>query len=131
VQTEHLQAFVTGAPGGDAGLPGVYLFASRLLTGESHPYDRGSGTLAQVVPKRPSRPRKGGWGAWEIGARYSFLDLTDEGVEGGTMNLLTLGTNWYWNRYVRWQFNYIFSGVDEGVADGRLHVLQGRFQISF
>lgn len=131
VQAEFLQSVVIDAPGGTAVLPGFYVFASRLLTGESHPYDRGSGTLGQVIPNHPFRPRAGGSGAWEVGARYSFLDLTDKGVKGGTMNLLTLGTNWYWNRYVRWQFNYIFAGIDEGVSDGRLHVFQGRFQLMF
>ncbi len=50
-------------------------------------------------------------------------------VAGGRMHVLSAGFNWYWNRYVRWQFNYEFAAIDGGPLDGRLHVFQGRFQL--
>lgn len=131
VQAEYLHSFVTGAPGGGVNFPGMYVLASRLLTGEHHPYNRRSGTLGQVVPNRSFAPRHGGWGAWEVAARFSHLDLEDGRVKGGIMNLMTLGMNWYWSRYIRWQVNYIFSGIDNTADDGRLHVFQGRFQLAF
>lgn len=131
VQAEYLHALVGGAPGGSVHFPGFYVFASKLLTGESHPYRPSSGTLGRVVPRRPLSLRGRTWGAWEVGARFSFLDLKNGSVKGGMMNLLTLGCNWYWNRYIRWQFNYGFGDVDKGTSDGRLHVLQTRFQFGF
>ena len=42
-----------------------------------------------------------------------------------------LGLNWYWQRYLRWQFNYGYAKIDEGPSPGRLHILQGRLQLMY
>ena len=36
---------------------------------------------------------QGGWGTWELAARYSSLDLTDGPVDGGDLDVYTLGLN--------------------------------------
>ena len=36
-----------------------------------------------------------GWGAWEVAARWSDLDLTDGGVDGGEMRIVSAGLTWW------------------------------------
>lgn len=52
--------------------------------------------FGRVKPK--SVVGKGGHGAWELAARYSSIDLTDSGIDGGEESDLTLGVNWYAHR---------------------------------
>ena len=30
-----------------------------------------------------SAGKEGGWGSWEVSTRYSYIDLSDENIEGG------------------------------------------------
>jgi len=50
-----------------------------------------------------------GFGAWELLYRYSFVDLTDGAVQGGTYGEHTVGLNWYWNPNIKLQMNYIYG----------------------
>ena len=53
---------------------GFYVQGSYLLTGEHRPYNRALGIFSGIRPKR-NFLEDGGWGAWELAARYSYLDL--------------------------------------------------------
>src|SRR5262249_4542059 len=125
-QGEYLQAFVDRA---SVSFPGLYLTVAYLLTGEVRPYDREAAVFGQLVPARPMDLRAGRFGAGEVAARWSWVDLDDGPVDGGRMHVLGAGLNWYWNRWVRWQAGYELALVDGGRLDGRLHVFQGRFQL--
>jgi phosphate-selective porin OprO/OprP len=130
LQAEASVAHAGGAPGKDPTFWGLYGYGSYFLTGETRPYNRQSATFGHVEPRDPLWIfTRGGWGAWEIGGRYSYVDLEDGEIEGGRMHGLTAGLNWYWNRYVRWQLNYQWMIIDDGVDDGRLHVFQMRLQL--
>lgn len=109
--------------------PGVYLQLHRFLTGEHRPYDQKNGVFGQVLPHRPFSLRNRQWGAWEWGGRYSYTDLVDGAVQGGNMHALTAGLSWYWNRYIRLQFDYGLALIDDGPLDGRLNTFQMRFQL--
>jgi len=39
--------------------------------------------------------QQGGKGAWEIAARFSNIDLTDAAIDGGDMDIMSLGVNWW------------------------------------
>ena len=84
---------------------GWYVYASYSPTGESRPYDGNRGVFERIAPYRPLGGK--GLGAWELGLRYSHLDLSDEDVIGGTQDLITLGLNWYPNFNTRLMANYI------------------------
>ncbi|MEI6256344.1 MAG: porin, partial [Planctomycetota bacterium] len=45
-------------------------------------------------------------GAWQVGARYNYLCLSDGQVNGGVLNGMTLGLNWLLNPNARVYFNY-------------------------
>ena len=89
------------------------------------PWDRKSGTLARIVPfqnfwmvNRCDGCREAGWGAWQIAARYSKADYTDDNVFGGIGESFTFGLNWYWNPNARMQFNYINGKINDRTVDG-------------
>ncbi|MDJ0806734.1 MAG: porin [Gammaproteobacteria bacterium] len=112
---------------------GWYVYTSYLLTGESRPYRHQRGVYRGIAPKRPLN--LGGAGAWELALRYSRLDLTDEEVVGGELDLFTLGLNWYPNVNVRLMANYIHVlNVDRpgSVYDGDgSQIFQIRSQLDF
>lgn len=91
--------------------------ASWLLTGED-------ATLKGVKPKKDFDPKKGGWGAWELAARYARLEVDDKMFQGfasktGQANSageLTLGLNWYLNKNVKLMFNWVKTNFDDPVA---------------
>ena len=110
----------------DADFWGAYTYVSYFLTGEHMPWSRESGTLGRPKPHEDfflvntcDGRRGGGWGAWQIAARFSHIDLNDADVFGGRSDSTTLGLNWYWNQNAGMQFNYVFGRIrDSAVVDG-------------
>jgi phosphate-selective porin OprO/OprP len=103
---------------------GWYVAGSWALTGESHPWVASSGGFRGIRPAKPFDPSKGQWGALELAARYSTLDLNDHegvsgaavpagGIRGGTQDITTLGLNWYPNNVVRFLLDYQWINVDK------------------
>lgn len=77
---------------------GYFAFVSYVLTGESRPY--AAGTVNNVKPSHP-------WGAVELLARYSAVDLDDRAIRGGREHDFTLGANWYLTTHLKIQANYV------------------------
>jgi phosphate-selective porin OprO/OprP len=125
----------------DLHFDGVYFYASYFLTGEHMPWDRASGTLARIKPfqnfwlvHRCDGEAEAGWGAWQIAARYSYADLTDENVFGGRGSSFTYGLNWYWNQNSRMQFNYLYGQIEDRFATldkGNYSIFGARFMVDF
>jgi len=94
---------------------GGYAYLSWLITGERRPWELAEGEFGQVLPKNKKS------GAWEIAARYSHLNLTDEDADiyGGAGNIITLGLNWYANPNVKIQMAYSMVDLDANAnSDG-------------
>jgi phosphate-selective porin OprO and OprP len=108
LQTEAMAAIVDQSTSPQSSFDGGYATVGYFLTGEHRPYDRKAGAIDRVIPKS-NFSRHGGIGAWEIAARWSYIDLTDNEIRGGTMENLTVGMNWYTNPYCKFVFNYIHS----------------------
>jgi phosphate-selective porin OprO/OprP len=105
-----------------------YAQATWILTGESRTYNASTGAFAPPKPAAPFSLHDGTWGAFEIAARYSDLDLNDNifdpsnivtawtgtsktytyynTVRGGDQHIATLGVNWYPNSVIRFALNY-------------------------
>lgn len=115
-QSEYLAAFVTDAHTStiDAGTvfyQGAYAQVLYYLTGEHDHYSRKSAVFERVVPKEDAFPgnsitRLICGGAWQVGARYNYLDLNSNGINGGILHDCTLGLNWFLNPNVKVQMNY-------------------------
>ncbi|MEW4561582.1 porin [Bremerella sp. JC770] len=109
----------------DVNFGGGYVYAAYWLTGEYTPWDRKSGTLGRTKPlenfwivNRCDGCRSYGWGAWQVAARYSYGDFSDEDIFGGVGESATFGVNWWWNPNARVQFNYINGRISERVVAG-------------
>ena len=101
LQGEYMQVSVErNNQRSDPDFNGWYVFGSWFVTGEHRRYNSKKGTFKQIRPKSE-------YGAWELAARYSAVDLEDKTVTGGEENNLTLGVNWYLNRYIRFMANYV------------------------
>lgn len=117
----------TGAAATDLSFDGWYVFGSWLLTGESRVYKFEDGVFQN--PKPSGVVGKGGWGAWEVLARYSQLNLHDSDLANcnlttaanfcGEETNVTLGLNWYPNQNFKFMANYVWvTDVEEGRFDG-------------
>ncbi|MGB7747486.1 MAG: porin [Verrucomicrobiia bacterium] len=130
LQSELMGSQVNGD--GNCFFWGGYVSGGWFLTGEQRSYDRALGLPGRVRPNSPFSLRHGGgWGAFELALRYSYLDLNSGAVNGGRMNILMPGVNWYWTEHLRWQFNYGFAHVVEGHSPGNLNIFQMRLQWIF
>lgn len=106
LQGEYLAADVSRSAGlPDLHFDGWYAYASWFLTGESRNYEFARGRFGRIRPRHALG--RGGLGAFELGARFSRLDLTDDDVVGGVEDNLTLGLNWYATPNVRFMANYV------------------------
>ena len=121
LQTSNVQR--TAGP--DLEFGGGYVYVAYFLTGEHTPWQRTSGTIGRVKPfenfflvERCCGGHGSGWGAWQIAARYSHADFTDDDIFGGVGDSFTLGLNWWFNPNARMQFNYIYGSIDERAAVG-------------
>lgn len=110
---------------------GVYAQAAYMLTGEVRPYDYKNGVFGRIEPLCPFS-RDTGWGAWELSARWSYLDLNDEEIRGNRLTNLTFGVTWYLNRHAKFQLNYIHAMLDS-LPDGRSDtgICAARAQLDF
>jgi phosphate-selective porin OprO/OprP len=106
----------------DPEFKGYYLQGSWILTGESRRYNAATGSFQNPRPMVPFSSN-GGFGAWELAARYSRMNLNfEEGlvgtaavpgsVRGGDQSVVTLGVNWFPNPNVKIMMNYMLIDVD-------------------
>jgi phosphate-selective porin OprO/OprP len=105
-----------------------YAQASYFITGETARYRTERGTFARPHPKREFRDGAGGRGAFQIGFRFSRIDLSDQEVTGGILNNYSAAFNWYPTYTSKVMFNFILADLKgaEPVA-----VVQMRLQIGF
>ena len=104
---------------------GWYALLTYSLTGEEHAYDP---TTASFRGLRPAHPlgTPGGWGAWEVKARYSDIDLdflpfntaATGGIPGGRQDVWTVGLNWYPTNGLRFALDYDNISVNHVNAPG-------------
>lgn len=94
IQAEHMSV-TTATAMDDYDFSGSYAFLSWFPGGEQRPYK--NGVFGRVKA----------FNAWELGLRWSRLDLNDGAIQGGEEENLTLGVNFYVNPQLRFMLNYI------------------------
>ena len=78
-QAEYHRSMVDRSNHNSPDFSGWYVQAGYFLTGESRQYKNGK--LKNIKPR--TNFGNNGWGAWEVGLRFSSLDLNSAGVNGG------------------------------------------------
>lgn len=128
----------------DVDVTGWYGQLSYFLTGESRNYNPKIAKFDRVSPIHNAG--KNGWGAFELAARMSNLDL-DGGpsFQFGNETDYTIGLNWYPNPYIRFMANYVWvrnnasalgnaANLVHGVTNGRYDdpsIFEFRAQVDF
>lgn len=74
-----------------------------FITGESMKY-KNKGQFSGIKPNKSVT--KGGWGAWQLAARYEQMDLRDNTIDGGKAEVFTVGLNWHPTSNTRVMANY-------------------------
>lgn len=111
---------------------GWYVQAAWTITGEPRAYNAANGAF--TPPKPGTSVGHGGWGAWELAARYSDLNLNSHAldsaslitnwtgasnatytffntVRGGDQRIVTVGLNWYASTAIRIALDYQWIDV--------------------
>ena len=84
---------------------------SYFLTGESRPYKSSLTGFGKVKPK--NNYGENGWGALEVAARFSAIDMKED----GSLEDFTIGLNWYLNPNTRVMLNYVMGELTDGAGE--------------
>lgn len=124
---EYVRTNVDAPASGDPNFGGFHVSGSWILTGEMRDYNYISGIWGPVPVARSVY--QGGWGAWELGARYSTLDLSDGTIDGGAMDIWSLGLNWWLTPYFQANMNYRYITLDRGGRRGTSNGFMARIAL--
>ncbi|MDQ0466471.1 phosphate-selective porin OprO/OprP [Caulobacter ginsengisoli] len=105
---------------------GWYVEGGWVLTGEARKFNPETAAFDAPPVTRPFNLKNGGWGTWELAARYSTVDLNHDEtallaadrVRGGEQSITSLGVNWFLNPTVRLSLDYLDVSVDRLTAGG-------------
>lgn len=125
LQSECLVAHINRAGNRNYTGKGVYVQLGYLVFGNrQYRYLQSQGWVKNPDPRN-----------LEILFRYNVTDLNDRSCEimGGKEQDLSLGMNYYLNKYVALRLNYTYVQTDKYAVHGQeaFHFVQGRLQFSF
>ena len=69
--------------------------------------------------------------AWELVARFSYVNLDNGPVRGGTFWRFTPMANWYLSDNVRLEMTYGYGSLDRFNVTGKTQFFQTRIQLTF
>jgi len=128
--SEYTRTDVSNPALGNPSFDGYFVEASWILTGEMRKYNNKGGVFGGIPVAKSVY--QNGKGAWELYTRYSDIDLTDGAINGGEMQIATLGLNWWLTPFfsVNMGYKYIWNekmgvkGESSGLMTRLLLVLE-------
>jgi phosphate-selective porin OprO/OprP len=114
---EYVRNNVDAPAAGDPTFSGYHITGSWVFSGEMRPFNRKNG-LFRPVPVANS-VYDGGWGAWEFSTRYSSIDLADGAIDGGEMDIFSLGASWWLTPFFNVNMNYRHIVLTQGGVTGK------------
>jgi phosphate-selective porin OprO/OprP len=107
----------------DPRFSGWYIEGSWLITGETRRYNAVNAVFDGPSPQYAWVPGSGGYGAWELAARYSDVNLdfrpgaagtapAADAVRGGEQQIWTVGLNWFVNNNIKFMLDFQDVRVD-------------------
>jgi phosphate-selective porin OprO/OprP len=123
LEGEYMATQVEQVNGTDWDYSGYYISGSYFLTGEQRRFRKGE--FRKLRPLTSS-------GAWELVARYSYLDVRDRGM-GTKASVTTLGVNYYLGRKVKLMLDYLHADSSGSVYhnDPDDDAISARLQLTF
>jgi phosphate-selective porin OprO/OprP len=122
VAAEYVNTDVDSPSDGNLNFDGYQITGSWIITGEMRDYRYKGGTFGPVPVSRSVY--QNGKGAWEVAGRWSSVDLTDGTVDGGEMDILSAGINWWLTPTFMLNLNYRYIQNDrfglEGTSSGAM-----------
>lgn len=135
LQGEFLKSNYKGTSSGgvnyDRGIDIWYAEALWLITGENYADAYRTGAYGRIRPKNNFSPNGTGWGAWELGLRYTNFDASDfkssNPAGTGVLNSATLtnqakaytvGLKWLPTPNTRFLLNFIKTDFETPVTSG-------------
>lgn len=128
-QAEWYGSLIDQRGGDPIFLHGSYVDVGYFLTGEHRGYQTQNGTFGRIKVERPvvggfsshQHSDSLGLGAWELTARFAYLDFFDPdtpvGPQGQAIGVklsqATFGVNWYLADRLRLMFNYTYAVPNE------------------
>jgi phosphate-selective porin OprO/OprP len=148
VQAEYFQVLMNSGEQFNGG----YAFLSYFLTGENRAYRKDLKTIDRTQPFEPffwvntANGQCCGWGAWELAAGYSWVNLDDghdivatapataANRRNGFYDAVVFGVNWYQNAWSHVYFDYeheMVNFVDPGVPNTNANIFGIRWQVDW
>jgi phosphate-selective porin OprO/OprP len=134
LHAEWLQTIAEPDTGEKETLDGYHVTASWILTGEVRSYNKKIGIFGKVPIARTVNHN--GWGAWEIGARFSHLDLSENTgdltypdfplQDGGKLDIWSASINWWLSPYFNVNLNYRYINLDRYGIEGNSQAINSR-----
>ncbi len=121
-QGQYFGAYVNRFAASNYQAKGGYAQVGYMILGAKHNYNPVTGMIVNPAPK-----------SLEILVRYDNVNLNDGEVRGGRMSDISLGMNYFINKFVAAKINYTRMMPGEtaiGGANG-FDVVQGRIQFNF
>ena len=110
LSSEFLRTKVDSPTAGELNFSGYHISGVWALTGEMRSYNYQGGVFD--LPPVAKSVYQNGWGAWELMARYSRTDLTDRNIDGGKMDVWSIGTRWWLTYFLSVDMNYRAISLD-------------------
>jgi phosphate-selective porin OprO/OprP len=124
LQAEYANSTLAQAAGTpDQDVTSYYLQGSFFITGETKPYKKDRATFGSPKPNNES-------GAWEITARYDFIENGDAATKPEATQI-TAGVNYYINPNVRLMLNYSMGEGETTTTKTEIDAIALRTQLSF
>ncbi len=148
LQAEYFQVLMNSGEQFNGG----YTFVSYFLTGENRAYRKDLKVIDRTQPLEPffwvdtARGQCCGWGAWELTAGYSWVNLDDghdivattpataANRRSGFYNAVAFGVNWYQNPWSHVYMDYeheVVNFVDAGVPNGDANIFGIRWLVDW
>ena len=117
----------TGGVAYDKDIKAHYVSLVWMITGEPYADSYSNSVFSRMRPNANFTGRGDGWGAWELGVRFSKWDASDFRTGGAGSGLvaagttaeadaMTVGLKWIVNPNTRFYLNYVHTKFDTPVA---------------
>ena len=122
IQSEYALTTVSGAGAGDRSFQAGYVEGGWVINGKGRAYRLAPKYASEyavfqgVAVEDGERVSRGGIGVFELGGRFSAIDLRSGAVKGGAERDATVGLNWYPDNNIRFMADYVRAHADPSAA---------------